>query len=193
MPADPLPSDDPVAELPPLVEAFDRDSWKLLARALGIPVLALFLFFITPLDEDNWVLSAGLGIVATLIAVPYALMRIRRIRIAEHPLGEALAVMSLLVSLVVVGFAGSYYSISVETSQIPAIHTRVDALYFTIVTLGTVGYGDIAPTGQEARLLVSFQIMVNLSLIATLIRLLGRVANDSRNAKYAQMVGAPKP
>lgn len=192
MPADPLPSDAPVAELPPLVEAFDRDSWKLLARAIGVPVLALFVFFITPLDERNWVLSAGLGIVCTLIAVPYALSRIRRIRIAEHPLGEALAVMSLLVSLVVVGFAGSYYSIAVETTQIPAIHTRIDALYFTIVTLGTVGYGDIAPTGQQARLLVSFQIMVNLSLIATLIRLLGRVANDSRNAKYAQAAAQPK-
>lgn len=150
-----------------------------------MPVLALFLFFVTPLDEHNWVLSAGLGVVATVIAVPYALFRVRRIRNARHPLGEALAVMSLLLSLVVVGFAGSYYSVALETSQFPSIHTRIDALYFTVATLGTVGYGDIAPTGQEARLLVSFQIMVNLSLIATLIRLLGRVANDSRNARRA--------
>ena len=164
---------------------FDRDTAKLLARALLTPVLALCVFFWTPLDDDNWILSAGLGIVATVLVVPYTFWKLGRIRAAVHPLGEALAVLSLLVSLVIVGFAGSYYSIAVRSDGFPAIQTRLDALYFTVVTLGTVGYGDITPTSQGARALVTFQIVVNLSLIATLIRLLGRVASDSRNARLA--------
>ncbi|WP_426574831.1 potassium channel family protein [Aquihabitans sp. McL0605] len=106
-----------------------------------------------------------------------------RIRSAQHPLAEALAVISLLFSLVVVGFAGSYYSLSLHTDQFPDIHTRIDALYFTIVTIGTVGYGDIVPSGQEARLLVSLQIMLNLTLIATVVRLLGRVATSTPAAR----------
>lgn len=162
---------------------WDRDTVKLLARALLTPVVALCVYFATPLDENNWILSAGLGVLATLLVIPYAFWKVGRIREAIHPLGEALAVLSLLVSLVIVGFAGSYYSISIYSDGFPAIHTRMDALYFTVVTLGTVGYGDIAPVSQNARALVTFQILVNLSLIATLIRLLGRVAAESRSAR----------
>jgi voltage-gated potassium channel len=162
---------------------FDRDSAKLLARALLTPVVALCLYFWTPLDESNWILSAGLGILATILVIPYAFWKVGRIRQALHPLGEALAVLALLVSLVIVGFAGGYYSMSIYGDGFPAIHTRMDALYFTVVTLGTVGYGDIAPVSQGARAVVSFQILVNLSLIATLIRLLGRVATESRSAR----------
>jgi len=163
--------------------SWDRDTAKLLARSVLTPIAALCVFFWTPLDENNWILSAGLGVLATLMVVPYAFWKVGRIRQAIHPLGEALAVLSLLVSLVIVGFAGSYYSISIYSDGFPAIHTRLDALYFTVVTLGTVGYGDIAPVSQSARALVTFQILVNLSLIATLIRLLGRVAAESRSAR----------
>jgi voltage-gated potassium channel len=162
---------------------FDRDTVKLLIRSLLTPVVALCVFFWTPLDEDNWILSASLGILATLTVIPYAFWKVPRIRQAVHPLGEALAVLSLLVSLVIIGFAGSYYSISLYSEGFPAIDTRMDALYFTVVTLGTVGYGDIAPVSQSARALVTFQILVNLSLIATLIRVLGRVAAETRTAR----------
>jgi voltage-gated potassium channel len=153
----------------------------ILVRAVVIPVVALTIYFITPFEDNGWLLGAGIGIVATAIGVPYAVRRILRIRRSIHPLAEALAVISLLLSLVVVGFAGSYYSISLHTDQFPSIHTRIDALYFTIVTIGTVGYGDITPAGQGARALVSFQIMLNLTLIATIVRLLGRVATTSRS------------
>ena len=123
--------------------------------------------------------------IATVLVVPYTFWKIPRVRRAVHPLGEALAVMSMLVSFVIVGFAGGYYSMSIHSDQFPAIHTRLDSLYFTVVTLGTVGYGDITPVGQGARAVVTFQILVNLSLIATLIRVLGRVATASRDARLA--------
>jgi hypothetical protein len=187
---DELPPPQPVLSLS-TTGAFDRDSAKLIARSLLTPVVALCIYFWTPLDEQNWLLSAGLGVLATAIVVPYAFWRVGRIRQAVHPLGEALAVLSLLVSLVIVGFSGSYYSISLRSGGFPAIHTRLDALYFTVVTLGTVGYGDIAPVSQGARALVTFQILVNLSLIATLIRVLGRVAADSRNARLQEVDQSP--
>lgn len=163
--------------------SFDRDAGWLLARALLTPVAALCVFFWTPLDEQNWILSAGLGILATILVIPYTFWKIPRIRRAVHPLGEALAVMAMLISFVIIGFAGSYYSMAIRGDQFPSIHTRLDALYFTVVTLGTVGYGDITPVGQGARALVTFQIVVNLSLIATLIRVLGRVATASREGR----------
>jgi voltage-gated potassium channel len=51
----------------------------------------------------------------------------------------------------------------------PAIKDVTSALYFTIVTLSTVGYGDITPVKPEARLFVVTLIVVGLSIFATAI------------------------
>jgi len=49
--------------------------------------------------------------------------------------------------------------------------THTSALYFTIVTFGTVGYGDISAQSDLARLLVSAQIIIDVVFIAALARL----------------------
>jgi voltage-gated potassium channel len=51
----------------------------------------------------------------------------------------------------------------------PPITDITTALYFTIVTLSTVGYGDITPAVHEARLFVVSLIVVGLSIFATAI------------------------
>lgn len=159
---------------------WNRDIAKVLARGVLTPIVALTCYFTMPFDGTRFVVTAGLGVTATLLAVPYAVRRIITIRQARYPLAQAFAVISLMVSVIVVGFAAGYYSLSLTDGQMNGIHTRLDALYFTIVTIGTVGFGDITPASQGARALVSIQIMLNLTLIATIIRLLGRVAAESR-------------
>ena len=166
----------------PILQQFNAHTWRLLARAFLTPLVALALYFALPMDGNRWVFSAGIGLVATVIAVPYAARRVIKIRAARHPLAEALAVISLMVSMVIIGFAAGYYNMAIRSDQFSGIHTKLDGLYFTIVTIGTVGYGDITPTGQGARALVSTQIMLNLTLIGTILRLLGRAASESRNA-----------
>ncbi|MCY4212137.1 MAG: ion channel [Gammaproteobacteria bacterium] len=49
-----------------------------------------------------------------------------------------------------------------------------DALYFTIISLTTLGYGDIAPTTTAGQLWASFQSIVGFILFATLASMLFR-------------------
>jgi hypothetical protein len=42
----------------------------------------------------------------------------------------------------------------VDTEQVSGLNTRTDALYFTLVTMATVGFGDIHAEGQFARAMV---------------------------------------
>lgn len=42
----------------------------------------------------------------------------------------------------------------------------VDSLYFTVVTLGTVGYGDIVPHTNFGKLFTSFYILFGIGIIA---------------------------
>lgn len=51
----------------------------------------------------------------------------------------------------------------------PPVHDLVSAFYFTIITLATVGYGDIAPLSPEARLFTISLILVGLSVFAAVI------------------------
>jgi len=48
----------------------------------------------------------------------------------------------------------------------------LDALYFTIVTISSVGYGDIQPSSPESRIFTMFLILIGLSLLFYLISVL---------------------
>jgi voltage-gated potassium channel Kch len=67
-------------------------------------------------------------------------------------------VISLLIVLSVHVFSATYYALAKQPGEFTGLHTRVDALYFTVVTLATVGYGDITPQGQSARIVTVLQI-----------------------------------
>ncbi len=60
----------------------------------------------------------------------------------------------------------------------PAITDFSSALYFTIITLSTVGYGDITPTTPEARLFTVSLVLLGLLVFATsLTTIVGPIFN----------------
>jgi voltage-gated potassium channel len=72
--------------------------------------------------------------------------------------------------LVVAVFASGYLLLARSADgQLVGVHTKTDALYFTISTLATVGFGDVHPSGQLARSLVTIQIVFDLVFVAALV------------------------
>jgi voltage-gated potassium channel len=58
--------------------------------------------------------------------------------------------------------------------QNPAIANYIDALYFTVATLTTTGFGDITLTGTEGRLLSIVMMIVGISLFLRMVQVLFR-------------------
>jgi voltage-gated potassium channel len=58
----------------------------------------------------------------------------------------------------------------VQVGQNPSIKSYVDALYFTVATLTTTGFGDITLTGSTGRLLAVFIMVVGVALFLRLVR-----------------------
>jgi Ion channel len=50
--------------------------------------------------------------------------------------------------------------------------TRTDALYFTVTVFSTVGFGDISPKSEAARVVLIVQMLADLVLLGTGIKLL---------------------
>ena len=55
----------------------------------------------------------------------------------------------------------------------PSITTWVDAYYFTVITLTTIGYGDFSPTIPLTKLFTTVYVFIGLGIIAGLIGLVG--------------------
>ncbi len=83
-----------------------------------------------------------------------------------------------LVALTTIGM-GSWFYFRFE----PTIATWVDAFYFTVITLTTIGYGDMSPTTPFTRIFTTIFVFVGLGIIAGLIGLIGETVIENANSQ----------
>jgi len=79
------------------------------------------------------------------------------------------SLVTLLYPLVAL-FAMAYYLIQRnDPTQFDGLVTRTDSLYFTVITLGTIGYGDVHAVGQFARVVTMIQVALDLVVIGAFV------------------------
>ena len=153
--------------------------------------LLLGAFYALPFDHFSTAHSVvRLGAVVALVAA-VLIWQIRRISVAELPELRAVEALGIIVAIFLVAFSIIYLSMShnsVRTFSQPLDHTR--ALYFTVTVFSTVGFGDIVPRTDTARLIVAGQMLLDLAIIGAVVRLIFNAAR-SRVAGSAGQVGSP--
>ena len=166
------------------------NSWQ---TGVGNLVAVLVLYFLVPVNTDSGTARLVGGIAASLAAIGVmGFFVLRAITVGPgnvrlRPLRAVHLILALEIVLVV--FALVYYNLAVNTDdQIVGISTRLDALYFTAVTMGTVGFGDIQAVGQLARGLVTAQILFDVAFIAAFAGLFRGVLQNRM-----QGIGADEP
>ena len=61
----------------------------------------------------------------------------------------------------------------------------IDCLYFSIVTLTTVGYGDIAPTTNSGKIFTIFYIIIGLGVILNFIEIIHlHYEKENKNSQH---------
>ena len=93
--------------------------------------------------------------------------QIRTIADSPYPAIRAIETLALVIPLFVLLFAGAYYVLSTEGSGSfsQASLTRTDSMYLSVTIFSTVGFGDITPTSQTARAVVSGQMVLDLLIV----------------------------
>lgn len=138
-----------------------------------IAILVALAAVVVQLVASGWryPLEAGYNL-ALLLALLAARRHFNRSSLAT---GTLFALTSVLLTLGY-GVFGAYL---LGTQFHPKITGAVDALYFAVVTMSTVGYGDIVPVTPEARLFVVSLIVLGLVIFATsLTAILGPLMNN---------------
>jgi voltage-gated potassium channel len=131
------------------------------------------LYFVMPYGRsDDPLPTATATTVAILITLILAVLTSRRImRVLEGVPGDGLSGLVVLLTAVIIAFSVAYLLLSrSDPTQIAGLHTRLDALYFTLTTIATVGYGDVHPAGQEARATACLQTVFDVVFVAGLVR-----------------------
>jgi voltage-gated potassium channel len=140
-------------------------------RRLLVGVLGMLAFFYgvpvsTEISTERIAFSVLLTVLGVLVLAWAIVAQLRR---QLHSRSEDVHTLVMLLPLVVVVFAFGFYVLETHSpGQVSGLSTRTDALYFTMSSLTTAGYGDVHAEGQLARALVTLQLVFNAVFVGAL-------------------------
>ncbi|MDG4802013.1 potassium channel family protein [Micromonospora sp. WMMD980] len=145
-------------------------------RAVAGCVLMLVGYFLVPVEADPNGMRLALRSAGTLLLVAVVAFlvtgQVRRQLTRDQPTGreEDRALTRLAVALIaglLVFALADYVVANTRPGEFVGLRTRVDALYFALATLTTIGYGDVHAQGQIARVAVCAQMVFSIGVVAT--------------------------
>jgi len=158
--------------------------WKRSITQTMLHVTGLVVVFaLAPISTNRWWLGVVVGLLVVAGSVPLTVKRVKGVSATHSPYLEASLAILMMVAMVIIGFASMYTAMSRHHQEFTGIHTKLDAIYFTVTTLATVGYGDLAPGGQLARAIAITQMIVDILVIGVAARLAMRVASRETEAR----------
>jgi voltage-gated potassium channel len=138
--------------------------WTVLS---AVPLLTLY--YLAPLDgplDISTLIGFAVGLVAFAVVM---IWQVRAIVSSDAPRLRTVRAVVIGVSTLLVVFAATYSVISNgRPDSFSEPLSRTDALYFTVTVFATVGFGDIAPRTDVARIVTMAQMIVGLIAVGLL-------------------------
>jgi hypothetical protein len=158
-------------------DVFGDSSRREMVVTIGLAVLcagfSLVIYYTAPLVPRAhgaiwWRLTVAMALFTAVTS-----QQLQAIVRNARPMRRAVVALAVVLPLFVVVFSWLYLVVSRSTPAAFGIKmSRTTALYFTVTVLSTVGFGDITPKTDPARLLVSAQMVMDLILIAVVVKLI---------------------
>jgi len=146
---------------------------KMAARAFATAAALLLIYFIVPIERHpgaGIALRLGIGMAAF---VGVLALEVSLISTHDQPILRAAVAMATIIPLFLVVFAWIYLTMArSDPHSFGTPLDRVGALYFTVSVFSTVGFGDITAKTDAARVVVTFQMLADMVVVAVVIRLI---------------------
>ncbi len=151
-----------------------------LRMLLSVGLLVGIFIAVTPRDVAEGTAALGLFVAIALLA---ALIAWELYRTINDPYPEVRAATGLivLVTAIIIIFALVYATMSeIDPAAFTEPLTKSDAVYYTVTTLSTTGFGDITAVSTGARWVVTGQMLFDLVLLVGLARVFILAAKAGR-------------
>lgn len=144
-------------------------------------------------DSSLWrpvaILVIAIGVYATFFR-----RQIRKIENSRYPAVSAIEALILIASMFLAVFAAIYVMMSAaDPNSFTEQLGHFTAFYFALTVLATVGFGDITPVSDGARLACMVQMAIDIVFIAAMIRIISSAAQKSSAFRSAQAQGNSDP
>ena len=151
-------------------------------------VLYYRLPFTAVVDASTFVLlAAGLALFAAVIT-----WQVRSILRSAYPALRAIEALGAAIPLFLLVFAAAYVKLAdTQAEAFTEPLSRTDALYFTITVFATVGFGDIAPVTDAARITTMVQMVGDLLVVGLVLRVMLGAVKQGRERR-AVAAGPPE-
>jgi voltage-gated potassium channel len=152
------------------------------ARSAATIGVILALYYLLPLDRQApWAAITTLAIALALL-IGLIVVQVRSILASTFPGMRAVEALASCIPLFLLLFASTYYVLErLAPGNFSEPLTRSDSLYFTVTVFSTVGFGDITPKTELARLLVTGQMVADVIILGIAIKVIVGAARSKRS------------
>ena len=163
-----------------------------LMRGLILSLILILLYFLGPLDRIDAVPVWIILVIGPIVLLAVSVWQIRAILRSDQPGLRGIEALSIIAPLYLILFAAAYFLMARADPASFTVEelTRIDTLYFTTTVFSTVGFGDISPASESARILAMIQMILNLVVLGAGVKLLTAAVQRGRASKAAD-AGVP--
>ena len=150
-------------------------------RTIITVALVVAVYFLAPMDRAISAVTVALLVLGVLVLVGVIAWQLRHVIRSEHPGARAVEAIAFTLPVYILLFATTYYLMErANATTFAQPLSRIDSMYFSVAVFTTVGFGDIAAKTQAARVVVTFQMILNLVIVGVVLRLLVNAIKISR-------------
>jgi voltage-gated potassium channel len=155
------------------VRASRRAIARTVLRVVASIVVVEALYYRLPLDRSSTAVVIAILVIGLAVFIALVGFQVRAIIRSPFPALRAIESLAISVPLFLALFASSYFVMArLAADSFGTALTRTDALYFTVTVFSTVGFGDITPKTQGARLVVTGQMIADLIILGIAIKII---------------------
>jgi voltage-gated potassium channel len=149
-----------------------RIAWAAL-RAAGSVAALVAVYYLLPLDHSSTPAAVTMLLIGLAGFIAVVAWQVRLIIRSPVPGLVAIESLAITVAFFLLLFAATYVVLAaLSASNFGGHLTHTDGLYFTVTVFSTVGFGDITPKSETARLVVTGQMLADLIVLGLAIKII---------------------